>query len=205
MAITAALAGPTSILLVRNYLATEFSWDAAGHWQGVWRISEVYLSIVTTSLSVYFLPRIAELKETSALRRELRQGLATAVPLVAAAALAIYLLRDWITITLYSPAFLPMTALFPFQLCGDVLKIAGWLFAYLMLARAMMLAYVITEILFSATFFLLSIVLVSRYGLVGVSYAHAINYAAYLVVVWYLTRPLLMGSLEGDEAGGSRH
>ena len=111
--------------------------------------------------------------------------------MVAVAALLIYLLRDWVTVTLYSDAFLPMTALFPFQLVGDVLKIAGWLFAYLMLARAMTTAYVVTEIMFAASFFALAVAFVAQYGLVGVTYAHAVNYLAYLIVVWYLTRPLL--------------
>ena len=137
------------------------------------------------------MPRLAELKGAAELRRELGHGLLTAVPVVAVAALLIYLLRDWVTVTLYSDAFLPMTALFPFQLVGDVLKIAGWLFAYLMLARAMTTAYVVTEIMFAASFFALAVAFVAQYGLVGVTYAHAVNYLAYLIVVWYLTRPLL--------------
>jgi PST family polysaccharide transporter len=191
MTLTAAVAGPTSLLLVRDHIAAQLSWDAAGHWQGVWKISEVYLTLVTSSLAVYFLPRVAELKETAELRRELRQALLTAVPAVAGAAVLIYLLRNWITVTLYSQAFLPMTELFPFQLLGDVVKIAGWLFAYLMLARAMTVAYVFTEIVFAATFFALATLFVAKFGLIGVSYAHALNYVAYLIVVVYLTRPLL--------------
>ena len=191
MTLTAAIAGPSSVLLVRDHLAAQLSWEAAGHWQGVWKISEVYLTFITSSLAVYFLPRLAELKGAAELRRELGHGLLTAVPVVAVAALLIYLLRDWVTVTLYSDAFLPMTALFPFQLVGDVLKIAGWLFAYLMLARAMTTAYVVTEIMFAASFFALAVAFVAHFGLVGVTYAHAINYLAYLIVVWYVTRPLL--------------
>jgi PST family polysaccharide transporter len=191
MALTAAIAGPASVLYVRDHLATQLSWEAAGHWQGVWKISEVYLTLATSSLAVYFLPRIAELRDRLELRRELRHALWTVVPAIAAGALLIYLLRDWITVTLYSEAFLPMTVLFPFQLLGDVVKIAAWLFAYVMIARAMTAAYVLTEVVFAATFAALAAAFVSRYGIVGASYAHALNYAAYLLAVWYLTRPLL--------------
>lgn len=195
MTLTAAVAGPVSVLLVRDHLASELSWKAAGHWQGVWKISEVYLTLVTASLSVYFLPRLAELQHASELRRELRSSLLALVPLVSITALGIYLLRDWFTVTLYSAEFLPMTELFPFQLVGDVVKIAAWLFAYLMLARAMTAAYVVTELLFAASFFALTVVLVAQYGLLGATYAYAINYAVYLLVVWYLTRPLLDNNL----------
>jgi PST family polysaccharide transporter len=191
MTLTAAVAGPVSVLLVRDYIASTLSWEAAGHWQGVWKISEVYLTLVTSSLAVYFLPRLAELGDAAEVRRELRSGLLTVVPLAALAAAAIYVLREWITVTLYSAAFMPMTELFPVQLVGDVVKIAGWLFAYLMLARAMTAQYVLTEIVFAASFFALAVLLVRGYGLVGVTYAHAVNYVVYLAVVWYLTRPLI--------------
>jgi PST family polysaccharide transporter len=191
MALTAAIAGPAAVLFVRDHLATRLSWEAAGHWHGVWKISEVYLTLFTSSLAVYFLPRVAELRDRLELRGEVRQALRVVVPAIAAVALLIYLLRDWITVTLYSEAFLPMTVLFPFQLVGDVLKMASWLFAYVMIARAMTTAYVITEVAFAASFAALAAILVGRYGFVGASYAHALNYAAYLAVVWYLTRRLM--------------
>jgi len=191
MTLTAAVAGPLSVMLVRDHIASRLSWEAAGHWQGVWKISEVYLSLATSALAVYFLPRLAELQGAAELRRELRSGLLTVLPLVAIAAIAIYVLREWLTVTLYSAAFLPMTELFPFQLIGDLVKVASWLFAYLMLARAMTTQYVFTEIAFAASFYALAVLLVSAYGLLGATYAYALNYVAYLIVVWYLTRPLM--------------
>lgn len=183
MTLTAAIVGPASVLLVRDHLATEISWEAAGYWQGVWKISEVYLTLITSSLAVYFLPRLAELREASDARRELHKGLLTAVPVVAAAALAIYLLRKWITVNLFSESFLPMAELFGFQLLGDILKIASWVIAYLMIARAMVLPYILTEVIFSASFVGLAIVLVRQFGLIGVTYAYCANYLAYLVAV----------------------
>jgi|GEM_PF-5157095 len=57
-----------------------------------------------------------------------------------------------------------------------------------MLAKAMTRLYMVTEILFSALFVELSIVFVDAYGLVGVTYAFALNYSIYLVAVFLLLK-----------------
>src|SRR6185503_13397384 len=50
--------------IVRTYIAThaENHLHDAGLWEGVNRISTIYLQVVTTSLSVYYLPKLAGLK-----------------------------------------------------------------------------------------------------------------------------------------------
>jgi PST family polysaccharide transporter len=77
---------------------------------------------------------------------------------------------------------------FLWQLVGDVVKLAAWLLAYLMLAKAMTKTFIITEIAFSVSFVLLSIWLVNVYGLIGMSYSFAINYGLYLIVMIYATK-----------------
>ena len=60
MGLTSALTVPVTFMLIRNYLATNLGLTAAGYWQASWKISEIYLMLVTTTLSVYYLPRLAE-------------------------------------------------------------------------------------------------------------------------------------------------
>ncbi|MGQ7189516.1 hypothetical protein ACUODJ_45720, partial [Escherichia sp. HC-CC] len=55
MAITAAIATPLALMQLRLYLVNFAGWESAGQWQAVWKISEVYLSIITignTTLAV---------------------------------------------------------------------------------------------------------------------------------------------------------
>jgi polysaccharide transporter, PST family len=191
MSLSAAITGPLAVLLVRDHLGTALSWREAGYWQGIWKLSEIYLSLAASVLSVHFLPRLAEHRDPASQRRELRRGLATVVPAVAAAACAIWLLRDWIVRSLFSEAFQPMTNLFTFQLVGDVLKIASWVLAYLLLAKAMTAAYIVTEFAFAASFYLLAVVLVGRFGLVGATYAYALNYLTYLITIVLVVRHAL--------------
>lgn len=194
MAITSALAGPMSLMLVRDHLIETVSVDAAGYWQGVWRISEGYLTLVTASISVYYLPRIAEIRDDRVLRAEILQGYRIILPIVVCMAAAIYVLRDVLVRILYTEAFLPASGLFLFQLIGDCLKIASWLLSYIMVGRAMIKPYIATEVLFAASFVLLSVFFANCFGALGVTYAYALNYAFYLATMCWLFRRLLSGT-----------
>ncbi len=63
MAITTAISVPLSHIYIRNYIGESLGWDAAGYWQAVWYISSMYLMVVTTALSIYYLPRLSEIKD----------------------------------------------------------------------------------------------------------------------------------------------
>lgn len=102
--------------------------------------------------------------------------------------LVIYLLRDFIVWLLFTDDFKPMVELFKWQLVGDVIKITAWLLSYLMLAKAMTKAFMLTEVLFSITFILLSVLFIESYGLVGMTYAYTLNYTFYLIVMLLVTR-----------------
>lgn len=188
MAATTALTLSLSQLVIRDHIGRTISWDAAGQWQAIWQISEGYLLLITMTLSVYYLPRLSELTDAVALRGEVHRAFRIWVPVAAATALAVFLLRDWIIHLLFAPNFAPMRELFAFQLVGDVLKIASWLLSYLMVAKAMTRRYVATEIIFSASFVVLVYLLTRRYGLVGVTYAFAANYLIYLAALSCLFR-----------------
>ncbi len=154
----------------------------------MWYISSMYLMIVTTTLSIYYLPKLSELTKKSDIRQELISGYKIIMPIVIIMALIIYFLQDFIIWLLFTEEFTPMKELFMWQLIGDVIKLASWLLAYLMLAKAMTKTFISTEIIFSVSFVVLSIWFVNNYGLVGMSYAFALNYFVYLIIVIILTR-----------------
>lgn len=188
MGLTSALTAPISYMFIRDHLATSLGLSAAGYWQASWKISEIYLMLVTTTLSVYYLPRLAEIRIASELKTEIIKVYSFVMPIVAAGAVMIYVLRDFIVNSLFTADFLPMRQLFPWQLAGDVVKIGSWILAYIMLGRAMVKIFVITEISFSISFILLSWFFVDIYGLVGVSMAYALNYSLYWLCMIYPIR-----------------
>lgn len=188
MSITAAILGPVSHLIIRNHLGESFGWEAAGYWQAIWYISTMYLMVITTSLSIYYLPRLSEINNKGELRKELISGYKIILPVVSLLALSMFALKDFIILILFSEDFQPMKELFLWQLVGDVLKIIAWLLSYIMLAKAMTKSFMISEVLASCSFVLLSVLFTSNYGLVGITYAFALNYFLYLILVFFLVR-----------------
>ncbi len=183
MALTSAACVPVSHILIRNYLGESLGWEAAGYWEAMWRLSGAYLMLVTTTLSLYYLPKLSELTEPGEIKNEIIQGYKIILPVAAACGLSIYLLRDFIIGMLFTQEFAPMRELFAWQMVGDTLKIGSWILAYLMLGKAMMKLFIITEIIFAAGFYGWTYLLTNIAGLEGVSIAHAINYAVYWVVM----------------------
>lgn len=187
MGLTSALTVPVSYMIIREILVNQLGLSQAGYWQASWRISEIYLMLVTTTLSVYYLPRLAEIRSAGEMKAEILKVYHFVLPIVVTGSVTIYLLRDFIIQTLFTSEFLPMRELFAWQLLGDVIKISSWILGYVMLGRAMVKTYITTEIIFSLSFVLLSWILVGRFGVVGVSMAYAINYSIYWVTMAYVS------------------
>ena len=191
MAMTSALTIPLSQIIVRNYIGESLGWNDAGIWEGMWKISSTYLMVVTTTLSIYYLPRLSEITDRLELRKEIFYGYKIIMPIVILLALGIYFLRDIAISLLYTQDFITMNNLFFYQLIGDVFKIASWLIAYLMIAKAMTKMFILTELGFSLSFIVLSIVLTNIFGLEGVTMAFALNYFFYLLMMVFIFRQIL--------------
>lgn len=183
MAVTTALVTPLAQIIIRNHVQHLFSWRDVGYWQAICRISDVYLLFITTSLTVYYLPRLAEINDKLALRDEIIKSYKTIMPIVILAASTIYLCRNFIINALFTADFSPMVNLFMFQLIGDVLKIGSWLLSFLMLAKAMTKMYIFTEIIFTISLISISWLFLDYFGLIGLTYAFAANSLLYWVTM----------------------
>jgi len=185
MALTSAACVPLSHILIRNHLGETLGWDAAGYWEAMWRLSAAYLMLVTTTLSVYYLPKLSELQDPGDIKKEILQGYKIILPVAAACGLVIYLLRDFIIRVLFTAEFAEMEVLFGWQMVGDTLKIGSWILAFLMLGKAMMKLFMLTEVLFSVSFYLFTIKFVELIDLEGVAVAYAINYLFYWIFLGF--------------------
>lgn len=183
---------PAIQLFVRNKIISSYTITDAGYWQGVTKISDYYLAFVTTVLGIYYLPKLSEIQERQELRSEILRGYMRILPIVGALALLIFLLRRYVVLALFSTDFLPMMPLFAFQLVGDFLKISGYLIAFLLWAKAMVKTFLITEVVFACTSVLFSHLFITWYGLVGATYAFALNYLLYLITMAFLMRGYLL-------------
>ena len=181
MALTTALCVPLSHILIRKHIGETIGWDEAGYWEAMWRLSAAYLMVVTTTLNVYYLPRLSELKEPSAIKKEILQGYKIILPVAALCSLLVYLMRDLIIHLLFSEQFSGMNVLFGWQMVGDTLKIGSWLLACVLIAKAFFKIFIVSEILFSVFFYAAIYFLSGIYGVESTAISYAISYAIYFL------------------------
>jgi len=182
--LAAVLSSNISLIYIRDFITESISLDSAGYWQGVWVLSQVSLMLITTSLTTYFLPTISSLKTKVEISKELKKVIIFILPIAMLISLSVYLLRDIIIHILYTKEFLGMNELFLWQMIGNVVKVGGWLFGYVLVAKAMVKYTVSTEIFFALTFVGLSIYLIDNYGLIGVTYAYTVNSIIHLITMY---------------------
>lgn len=192
MTLTSALTLPITQMLLRGYVMAEISTVEAGWWEGMNRISNMYLMVITTSFSVYYLPRLSELKDRQALRHEIFKSYKVIVPMLLIGFIIVYLLRFLIIRILFTSEFLPMSHLFVWQLAGDFFKICSWLLAYMMIAKAMTKAFITSEVVFSLTYLSLGYMFVKMDGIVGLCQGYLINYILYMATMVVVFRKLIL-------------
>ncbi|MCT7508575.1 O-antigen translocase [Aliarcobacter cryaerophilus] len=193
MTITYIITSSLSQIYIRHYLGANIGWDEAGYWQAIWRISETYLMLITTTLTIYYLPKLSSIQDKVELRKELLYGYKIIMPIVIVMALGIYIFRDFIISILFSEAFSPMAELFFYQLIGDVIKIAAWLLGFIMVAKAMTRLSIFSEIFFACSFVGFVVLFVNIYGLIGVTIAFMVNYLIYMIFLYFSLRGYLSG------------
>lgn len=188
MAITSAVTIPISMILVRMILVRHVGWVETGQWQAVWKISEVYLGVITMALSTYYLPRLSSLIGVDAIISEVHKTALIIMPIVSIMALGVYFSRDLVISILFTDDFAGARNLFAIQLIGDVVKIFSWLYAYPMLSRGATKWYISTEVIFSSLFVIISYLLISRVGVQGANYAYLLNYIMYFFIMIFNIR-----------------
>lgn len=194
MTLTTAMTLPITQMLLRGYVMSEISEIEAGWWEGMNRISNMYLMVITSSFSVYYLPRMSEIKDIGGLKQEIIKSYKVIIPILLVGFSLIYLLRYIIIKILFTPAFLPMADLFIWQMAGDFFKISSWLLSYLMVAKAMTKLFVSTEILFSVTYLSLGFLFVHLDGIVGLCQGYLVNYILYTIVMVMAFRKIVISS-----------
>src|SRR5690606_28143868 len=96
MALVSAICVPLSQMLIRAYLTQEFGLAYAGYWEAMIRLSAAYLMLVTTTLGVYYLPRLSELNNIDEIKKEVYLGYKFILPLTILGGSVVFMLRDWI-------------------------------------------------------------------------------------------------------------
>lgn len=192
MTLTTLALLPTCQMLLRGYVMSELSPADAGIWEGMNRISNMYLSVITSAFAIYYLPRLSEISNLVELRSEIFRCYKVIVPMLLGISVLIFLLKRIILWVLFTPEFYPMENLFGWQLAGDIFKMCSWLLSYLMVAKAMTSKFVLTEITFNLSYLVLAFLFMKYNGIVGLVQGYLITYILYMIAMCILFRKILV-------------
>jgi len=182
MGVIGAVTGPISLICVRSIISSSLSQEYAGYWQAVFKISEAYLAVLTTALTVYYFPKTAAAKTIDEYLSTLKIGGMVVVPCAIIFSCIIFFGKDIIIHILFSQEFIQARTLFLYQNVGDFFRISSWLFATILLAKGYFKINAILEIIFSLLFPLLTKLFIPEFGFPGVSLAYLVTYFLYFLV-----------------------
>lgn len=163
------------MMLIRKHVVLEGSWVIAGLWEATSKLSELSLLVVTTALTVYYVPMLS--KSSAGVEQISLLLKVTLLALVAAVIISgvVYFFREFFIVTLFSEQFLSISEVVKFQLVGGLFKIVGWVIGFHMLIKSKPAVFIMAELVFGLILYVLSIFLFDLYGLLGLTYAFLAN------------------------------
>lgn len=183
---------PSVQLFLRRYVISEISEVEAGIWEGMNRISAMYMMIINTSLSVYYIPRLSELKTPQELRTEIVKAYKFIIPFTLILFSGIYLFRKFVVYLLFTPVFYPMESLFAWQLSLDFVNTCSFILSYMVIAKALIFEYTITSIIFSSLYVVLAYWLLTlQHNVVGIIQGNIITQVFYFFIFVFLFRKII--------------
>lgn len=175
-----ALVGSTSVpiaqILMRDGLARQFGWDQVGMWQGVIKLSDVYMQFVGVVLMNYVLPRYASASNIELVVKEFRLSLMWLLSALLLGFVVIYGLKNFIVKLVFSDEFLPMTDYLLPQMIGDIFRTIASAISLIFMARGAVRISILFEFAQGIFVFTAFIVMRDIYGAMAPVYAHVVTY-----------------------------
>lgn len=193
MALVTALTAPICQLIIRHIIIDNASIEEAGLWDAVNRLSYMSITLMTASLSVYYLPKISGLRTASAIKLEILKSYKIIMPVAGILLFGIYLFRTLIIKVVFTDKFLPVQEFMWIQLIGDFFKIGSLLLYYTIIARAKMKLYIAAEIISLVLYLSLvyAYIYVYGYSLSGVFIAYALSFLVYWLALISLHKKII--------------
>lgn len=182
MILCSAILAPFTHIIVRYLLNEQLGAVATGNWQAMIYLSNVTITIFSSIIPIYILPRISEIKCSIILKKELINVFLIIIPSVVAISFLMYVFRREVVTYLFSSEFSRMEEIFLFFMMGNVIKIVAWLFGYILIAKAMSREFIYLELIGNVGFIILNYTFLYKFGFVGLGYAYCLNFLLYSVL-----------------------
>jgi O-antigen/teichoic acid export membrane protein len=182
MASVGAFSVPAVEIIIRQALIGEVGLEAAGIWQASIKLSSAYMGFFVMFLAVYFMPMVSAENNTHRILGLVVKFMGVLGALFAVGAVVFYSLRNYVIPLLLSPQFSVLGDYIQLQLFADALRVVTYVIGFVVVAKAALKIYVVSEVAQGLIFCGFSIFMIhSGMGLKGVLYANILMNLIYLV------------------------
>ncbi len=140
------------VLFVRDLIMNNYDSTTAGHWEAVWRLSSLGIVLVSTSSTLFILPKLAKIEASS----ELYTTIWKMTALTAAVALVLftplYMLRGPVLRLAYDTQYEAASTAYTWQLLGDFFRVIGFIPAFAFLVGKSIVKYGLGHLAYSCIF-----------------------------------------------------
>jgi PST family polysaccharide transporter len=185
----ASLCITAAFLTVRAIVNERLGATALGHFSAAWMISMTYIAFVLQAMGTDYYPRLtAAIQDHDLVNRMVNEQSEIALLLAGPVLLAVQAVAPWLIHLLYSSKFDASVAVLRWQIMGDVVKIASWPLAYIILASGRGRVFMITESLGVTVYTVFVWFGIRPLGLVSTGLGFLTMYVVYLPAVYLLAR-----------------
>ena len=200
MGIVPMILTPVVLTFMRSTIGTNLGWNAAGIWQGIWKISDFFTAFFSAILGVIILPKVSAKMAKSEFWGLFRPILLKTILLALVAVVILYFGRSLLVAVMLSSAYAGAADYISVQLLGDFFRVGGWALGLVLIARRETKKFLMLEIcsqlvLATSTYFF-----VKLYEFNGPMMAYVLENFLTLVASFILVSRLEWSKTEGCEA-----
>jgi PST family polysaccharide transporter len=162
MGIIPMLLSPIVLTAMRSYIGSEFGWNAAGIWQGVWKISDFFATGFSAILGVILLPKISDKLTKKEFWSMFGPVLGKMFGLTFVVVAVVYICRNFVVSLMLSGSYAAVADYMPLQLAGDFFRTGGWALGLVLIARRETVKFIVAEVLGNA-YLLLGTIFFAKY------------------------------------------
>lgn len=146
MGIVPMVLTPVVLTFMRVTIGENLGWNAAGIWQGIWKISDFLTAFFSAILGVIILPKVSATLTKSEFWGMFRPVLMKTMALALVAVAILYFGRSLLVTVMLSSAYAGAADYIPLQLLGDFFRVGGWALGLVLIARRETKKFLILEI-----------------------------------------------------------
>jgi len=190
MGLVPMLLNPIVLTVIRSYVGGEFGWNAAGVWQGVWKVSDFFAAGFSAILGVILLPKISDKLTKREFWAMFNPVLYKMFGLTLVVVALLFVCRHLVVSILLSSTYAAVADYMPIQLVGDFFRTGGWALGLVLIARGETVRFLVAEVLSNVYLAVGTVVFSKMYGFSGAMIAYASENILYFVALYIVVRRL---------------